>query len=152
MLSEEAQEVHNGDGTTGMPHGLVLKPHTILGGAPGGTIDKINSTHVKVADLRSVPVLANKAPALQVSATDKLGSPEGFETTHGAPMVGSPRTPRRSTVPKARHDNVSQQGRDWSDEVFKGFEQEMRTYNARRQVNAEMRQVPPTRTFIGTRR
>jgi gamma-glutamyl-gamma-aminobutyrate hydrolase PuuD len=140
-LSAEALKVHSQQGTAAMSHGLKLVPHTILGGVRGGTVDKINSTHKKVADLRSVPILpATGERELQVSATDGDVHPEGFETTHGAPIVGV------TSHPEAIHGASSDaqaaatpQGREWSDRVLRGFEQSMKTYAARQQVNADIR-------------
>jgi hypothetical protein len=141
MLPPEAQDVHNAPGTDKMPHGLTLRPHTILGGVRGGTIDKINSTHMKVANLSSVHKLpATGQPELQMSAKDSEGHPEGFETTYGAPIVGATSHPEaiHGASSKARKA-ATDQGRAWSDYVMRGFEQSMQTYAARRQVNAQIR-------------
>lgn len=142
-LSEEDKLVHNQRGTVRMPHGLRLTPHTILGGAsptPDGTVDRINSTHQKIVDFSRVHELeATGEPEIRPSATDEHGSPEGFETTHGAPIVGVTSHPEAiHGANRAARDAASPQGRHFSDSVFRGFEQAQRAYAGRQQVNAQI--------------
>lgn len=143
QLSGGALRLHNQRGTVPMPHGLRLAPHTLLGGAsptPDGTVDRINSTHQKVVDFSGVNSLeATGEPELRVSAEDEHGLPEGFETTHGAPIVGV--TSHPEAIHGASRDArraASDQGRRFSDNVFRGFEQSQRAYAGRQQVNAQI--------------
>ena len=142
----EGDHGHSLGTTDVMGHGLDLVPHTILGGSRGGSVDKINSTHEKVVDLSSVsrlpkrPREAQPEPELRVSARSTDGEIEGFETPHGAPIVGV------TSHPEAIHgasskavSNASWQGKAWSDEVILAHEQAMQTYASRKQVNAHVR-------------
>jgi gamma-glutamyl-gamma-aminobutyrate hydrolase PuuD len=143
QLSGRALDLHNQKGTVAMPHGLRLAPHTLLGGAsptPRGTVDRINSTHQKVVDFRNVNQLpATREPEIRISADDQHGLPEGFETTHGAPIIGVTSHPEAiHGANRAARDAASPQGRRFSDNVFRGFEQSQRAYAARQQVNAQI--------------
>lgn len=146
-LRGQAKTLHNKGGTDKMPHGLGLTAHTILGGNAGGTIDAINSTHAKIVDLAGVPPLPSGEPELTVSATARAiegtkatdPHPEGFETTHGAPMVGVTSHPEAihgasGTARTAATDT----GKAWSDDLVHGFAQSMHTYAARQDVNAQI--------------
>lgn len=156
---------HSKRGTTVMAHPLAFSdPHTILGGAapkselatPGAWpeesrlpgVDAINSTHKKVIaldddtyDITGV----NRLPAsgeseLMVSALSPDDEhAEGFETRHGTPMLGVTSHPEAihgaSTAARA---GATPQGTEWSDNVFKAFEQSMQTHGNRKALNAEL--------------
>jgi hypothetical protein len=86
------------------------------------------------------PLPATGEPEIRQSATDEHGSPEGFETTHGAPIVGV--TSHPEAIHGASRDArlaASAQGRQFSHNVFRGFEQSQRAYAGRQQVNAQIR-------------
>ena len=139
-----------------MSHGLKFpEPHTILGGAAskGGEVDKINSTHQKIVaydkleKTQKVPeligvnkLLGTGESELRVSAVSPEGHPEGFETRYGAPILGVTSHPEaiHGANSKAR-ENASEDGKTWSDNIFKGFEQSMKAYAGKQEVNAEIR-------------
>lgn len=143
---------HNQKGTAAMAHSLTFPdPSTILGGAALGrkTVDAINSTHQKIVayerktgELSHVNRLTTDEPELTVSARSPEGHPEGFETTHGAPIVGVTSHPEAiHGASSAARKQATPQGRDWSDRVFKGFEQSMKAYAGRQQVNEELTDI-----------
>lgn len=143
LLDLEDERIHNKKGTIEMAHGLELRPHTILGGVSGGTVDAINSTHQKIADLSTVRKLpATGQHELQISARHGT-HPEGFETVYGAPMVGVTSHPEaiHGANTKAR-EAATAQGKAWSDRVFRAFEEEMKTYAGRKRVNEAIRRRP----------
>ncbi|HWX02318.1 gamma-glutamyl-gamma-aminobutyrate hydrolase family protein [Collimonas sp.] len=156
---------HNQKGTTVMSHALSFPdPHTILGGAapktelatpgawPEGSrspgVDAVNSTHKKVIALdpgthditggKRLP--ADNKPELIVSALSPGDNhAEGFETRHGAPMVGVTSHPEAiHGAIKAAYDNATDQGGEWSDNVFEAFEQSMQTHGRRQALNKEL--------------
>jgi gamma-glutamyl-gamma-aminobutyrate hydrolase PuuD len=164
-LDEAGVTTHSKRGTTVSAHPLTFPdPHTILGGAapktvlatpgawPEGSrlpgVDAINSTHKKVIaldegthDITGVKRLpADDEPELIVSALSPGDDhAEGFETRHGAPMVGVTSHPEAiHGASGAARGGATAQGRDWSDNVFKAFEQSMRTHGNRQVLNKEL--------------
>lgn len=123
-------------------------------------ISRVNSTHTKIGrvnargNLDPVNRLPNGESELVISARDAegdheedvdRGTPEGFETRYGAPIVGV------TSHPEAIYGTNSSRGAfernpdaiDWSDNIFRGFAQSMRAYAARQRVNDEIRRVVP---------
>ena len=171
-LDDTGVHLHSRRGTAQMAHSLTLEPATILGGAarrpaPGQrpTVDSINSTHergVAHANGQLNPINRLDGPRaganrirprpadqladseLTVSAWGPDGHPEGFESRFGAPMVGVTSHPEAIyRGSRLARDNATDQGRQWSDNVMRGFAQSMRAYAARRAVNAEIRRGLP---------
>ncbi len=167
-LSSDQESRHNKSGTAAMAHGLVLKEHTILGGAGANKdpkdptapprdnlkVNQINSTHKKVVATATDPVTKEKElagvkrlpvknqPELTISAQEDHadGLPEGFETTHGAPIVGVTSHPEAIYGGSSEAaKNATEQGKNWSANVMKGFVQSMESYEGRKQVNEEIR-------------
>lgn len=128
---------------------------SILGGAaperpPGETrsIDAINSTHEKVvghaggelSPINQLPgVRTGPRSELMISALGPDGHPEGFETRHGAPIVGVTSHPEAIFGTRGAREEASAQGRGWSDRVLAGFAQAADAYAARQEVNRELR-------------
>ncbi len=163
-LSDDDKAVHNRRGTAAMAHPLKFPdPHTILGSAARrGTVDSINSTHQKIVSYREVDTKqvaqdAARPPKVELSPVNRLdatgetelsvsaqspeGHPEGFETRYGAPMIGVTSHPEAiHGASSAARDAATDQGREWSDNVFKAFEQSMRTHAARQEVNRALRE------------
>ena len=151
-------KTHN-QGTGSQAHGLNFPDsHTLLGGASptGGTLDKINSTHKKVVAtqggrITGVPALPGtrdvqdsdgrvlqqrNEPELVVTALDdKHGTPEGFETRHGAPLMGITSHPEAIYRGSSDRHKATPDARTWSDALFQGFEQSMQAYQAKQAVN-----------------
>jgi gamma-glutamyl-gamma-aminobutyrate hydrolase PuuD len=165
-LSKPHAKTH--DKTTGsQAHGLTFPdPHTLIGGATPtvGTLDSINSTHKKVVDtdvqggLAGVPdlpgtgrtikrpqseggdVVVPKESELVVSALDSAhGTPEGFETRYGAPLMGITSHPEAIYRGGSDRDKATTHAKSWSDSLFKGFDQSMRAYSGKQEVNEDIR-------------
>lgn len=161
-LSKIQIKTHN-QGTGSQAHGLTFPvPHSLIGGASrtGKTLDVINSTHKKVGAtdalgrLIGVPDLPGtgrvlrreggdihlpKESELVVSALDAThGTPEGFETRHGAPQMGITSHPEAIYRGSKDRDSATPDARLWSDRLFKGFDQSMRAYRGKQAVNEEI--------------
>jgi len=138
-------------------------PDKLLGSAtPIGTVDKINSTHKKVmasegGKLIGVPdlpgtgrvvkrseseggdIVIPKESELLLSALDSThGTPEGFETRYGAPMMGITSHPEAIYRGSTDRTSATPGAQDWSDRLFTGFEQSMRAYTGKQAVNEEI--------------
>ncbi len=147
-LSKAQQKIHK-QGTDKQSHELKFPAsNSILGDASPtkGTLDKINSTHEKVADLSSVNMLPPSSkglrasePELRVTATDENNNIEGFETSYGAPMVGVTSHPEAIYRGSGDRDAATPDAQKWSDNIFKGYAQSMETYSNKKAVNAEIR-------------
>jgi len=162
-LSRQQAKTH--DKTTGsQAHGLTFPDrHTLIGGVSPtlGTLDSINSTHKKVVTtdvhgkLAGVPdlpgtgrvlkqeerddVVIPKESELVVSALDSVhGTPEGFETRYGAPMMGVTSHPEAIYRGGTDRDKATASARNWSDNLFEGFDQSMRAYSGKQEVNEEL--------------
>ncbi len=161
LLSEEDQQLHD-KGKAEIPaHPIEVRPSTIIGGArakgASTKISSVNSTHVKVVahnkgekpqqtSLSDINRLPNGTPELTLSAIDPTGNPEGFETTHGAPIVGVTSHPEALfRHGKAREQFGHADAIDFSDRLFKGFAQSMQTYAARPGINEQVRNFDKTR-------
>ncbi|WP_196486286.1 gamma-glutamyl-gamma-aminobutyrate hydrolase family protein [Burkholderia territorii] len=157
LLSKADQKIHKARGTAEMPHGLTLQENTVIGGAaPMGsnfTVDKINSTHQKIISYDHGSGLitgAQRLPgtteqALQVSAFSSTPNvaagpihPEGVETRYGVPVVAITSHPEAIYgASSAARSTASQQGREFSDNLFRGFAQSRQTHALRQQLNKE---------------
>lgn len=147
-LSKSQRRIHK-QKTSSQAHGLSFpEPHSILGGASPtpGTLDQINSTHEKIADLSTVDMLPTSSigidtpeQELRVTATDEANNPEGFETRYGAPMVGVTSHPEAIYRGSGDRAAATSDAQEWSDNIFKAYQQSMQTYANKKQVNAELR-------------
>ena len=158
-LSSKAQIKTHDQRTDSQAHGLVFPDrHTLVGSASPqvGTLDKINSTHKKVAatqngrltgvpDLPATRKVVNDQgvvlqsplePELVVTALDaEHQTPEGFETRYGAPMMGITSHPEAIYRGSGDRASATPDARIWSDKLFTGFEQSMRAYGGKQAVN-----------------
>jgi hypothetical protein len=138
-----------------MAHAIDLpEPHSILGSAasPLAVISAVNSTHEKVVshvatdaqvdagEIEPVNRLAATGEReLMVSAKDPNGLPEGFETRHGAPMVGVTSHPEAIHSDRESRTAAPPDAQDWSDNIFAGFAQSASAYRSKQVVNKEFR-------------
>jgi gamma-glutamyl-gamma-aminobutyrate hydrolase PuuD len=111
------------------------------------SINSVNSTHVKVAahgaggaiESNTLPTGESELITSALSA-DATPHPEGFETRHGAPIVGVTSHPEAiagasSTARKA----ATPQAQEFSDNVFRHFAGAMQTYGLKQLVNQQIR-------------
>lgn len=158
-LASKAQIKTHDQRTDSQAHGLVFPDrHTLVGSASPqvGRLDKINSTHKKVAatqngrltgvpELRGTRRVVNEQgvtlqsplePELVVTALDdEHQTPEGFETRYGAPMMGITSHPEAIYRGSTDRQSATPDAQTWSDNLFKGFEQSMRAYGGKQAVN-----------------
>ena len=66
---------------------------------------------------------------------DKHGTPEGFETRHGAPLMGITSHPEAIYRGSTDRQKATPDARTWSDALFQGFEQSMQAYQGKQAVN-----------------
>lgn len=76
---------------------------------------------------------------LMISATDGHGNPEGFETRHGAPVMGITSHPEAIHGTNSARNAANADARTWSDNIFKGFAQSTRAYAAKKTMLAELK-------------
>ncbi len=137
-------------------------------------VSQINSTHEKLArtdtgdatgNLTGVPIVPGTMlqqqpntreevippplqprPEMVISARDPgSNTPEGFETSFGAPVVGITSHPEAIFGASRARENFGRRNRDainWSQNVFRAFGQSMHTYRKKQQVNQEIKDIP----------
>ena len=149
-LGKAGRRIHK-KSTNTQAHGLLFpEEHSLLGKSTPtpGVLDSINSTHEKIADLSTVKQLPPSSRGLRpaeselvLTATDQTDArnPEGFETRHGAPMIGVTSHPEAIYRGSGDRAAATPDARVWSDNIFKGYRQSMQTYNHKKTLHAEIR-------------
>lgn len=149
------RDQHQG-GLSEQKHDLAVDPHSHLGAAvrhedsATGSVRGVNSTHWAMATARDGQLQQRHgapnerhdpvAPQeLQISAVEpRLGHPEGFESRHGAPIVGIQAHPEYFLT-RTKEPPTEEFG-SFSTRLFTNFEQASTTYARKQSVNEEIRQ------------
>ena len=99
-------------------------------------VRRVLETHGHWDHIGAVPQLREAGYEVAVTALDdRHGTPEGFETRHGAPLMGITSHPEAIYRGSTDRQKATPDARAWSDALFQGFQQSMQAYAARQAVN-----------------